>query len=356
MIYPRVSIIILNWNGWRDTTECLESLYQITYPNYDVIVVDNGSEDESIEKIKEYCGGKIKVESNFFEYNPSNKPIKIIEYTREKAEAGGGKEKEIAGLSSNKKLILIKNEKNYGFAEGNNIGMRYAMKALSPDYILLLNNDTVVDRRFLDELVKVAESDEKIGIVGPKIYYYDYGGMSDVIQWGEAMLVRQLGIIWNPNRGKIDNFLEMNSKAVNFVYGACMLIKKGVIHNVGMFDGRFFLYWEEADFFVRTKNKGYSLVYLPNAKVWHKLSDKNGKKSHRRVSPTAIYYFARNSYLFAKNNLTIFEFYIFFLFFNLIKVPFLIVTYLFYYRSREAVKMFFKGMKEGLFLFFLRTR
>ncbi len=131
---PKVSIIILNWNGWEDTLECLESLYQITYPNseaisvnalrvsgkgcYDVIVVDNGSEDESVEKIREYCKGKIKVESKFFEYSCENKPIKIIEYRREEAEAEGGKEKEIDDLPSNRKLILIKNEKNYGFAEG----------------------------------------------------------------------------------------------------------------------------------------------------------------------------------------------------------------------------------------------
>ena len=115
---PKVSIIILNWNGWKDTIECLESLYQISYPNYDVLVVDNGSEDESIEKIKEYAEGKAKVESKFFEYNPENKPIKIIEYTREDAEAGGGKEKEIMDLPSNRKLIIIKNEKNYGFAGG----------------------------------------------------------------------------------------------------------------------------------------------------------------------------------------------------------------------------------------------
>ena len=118
-----VSIIILNWNGWKDTIECLESLYQITYPNseaffvntlpqrdakgrYDVIVVDNGSMDESIEKIKEYCEGEIGVESKFFEYSGGNKPIKIIEYRRKEAEAGGGKEKEIANLPSNRKLII----------------------------------------------------------------------------------------------------------------------------------------------------------------------------------------------------------------------------------------------------------
>ena len=106
MISPKVSIIILNWNGWEDTIECLESLYQITYPNYDVIVVDNGSEDDSIEKIKEYAEGKVRVESKFFEYDSRNKPIKIMEYTRGEAEAGGGKEKEIANLPSNRKLII----------------------------------------------------------------------------------------------------------------------------------------------------------------------------------------------------------------------------------------------------------
>jgi len=349
--HSKVLIIILNWNGWRDTIECLESLYQITYPNYDVIVVDNGSQDDSIEKIKEYCEGKIEVTSKFFEYDMSNKPIKIIEYTRERAEAGGGKEHEIADLHSNKKLILIKNEKNYGFAEGNNIGMRYALKTLNPDYILLLNNDTVVDRKFLDELVKVAESGEKIGIVGPKIYYYDYGGRNDVIQWGKTKFVRQLGMVWNPDRGEIDKFLEMHSKPVNFVYGACMLIKKHVFHNVGMFDGNFFLYWEETDLCVRVKNSGYYLVYTPNAKIWHKLSNQNGRKIvYRRISPDAIYYFARNIYLFAKKNLSISELCIFLLFFHLIRAPFLITTYLFYYHNKKAVKMFLRGMRDGAVL------
>ena len=94
MDYPRVSIIILNWNGWKDTIECLESIYQITYQNYDVIVVDNGSKDDSVQKIKEYCEGKIKVESKFFEYDPSNKPIYVLEYTREQAEKGGNFRKE----------------------------------------------------------------------------------------------------------------------------------------------------------------------------------------------------------------------------------------------------------------------
>ena len=76
----KVSIIILNWNGWEDTVECLESLYRIKYPNYNVVLVDNDSEDQSIEMIKEYGKGKLKVESNFFRYNKNNKPLQIFEY------------------------------------------------------------------------------------------------------------------------------------------------------------------------------------------------------------------------------------------------------------------------------------
>ncbi|MCX7845811.1 MAG: glycosyltransferase, partial [Dictyoglomaceae bacterium] len=78
----RISIIILNYNGWQDTIECLESIYQIDYPNYDPMLVDYASKDQSTEKIREYCEGKIIVKSKFFRYNPSNKPIKIFEYLR----------------------------------------------------------------------------------------------------------------------------------------------------------------------------------------------------------------------------------------------------------------------------------
>src|SRR4030042_5210130 len=109
---PKVSIIILNWNGWRDTIECLESLYRITYLNYDVIIIDNGSTDESIKKIKEYAQGKIKVDSKFFEYSIMNKPITIIEYIPEDLFTGDGK-KEINNNQSYRKMILIKNDKNY---------------------------------------------------------------------------------------------------------------------------------------------------------------------------------------------------------------------------------------------------
>ena len=336
---PKVSIIILNWNGWKDTIECLESLYQITYPNYDVIVVDNGSEDESIQKIKEYCEGKIKVESKFFEYNPENKPIKYIEYTGERTEAEGGKEKEIADLPSNKKVIIIKNEKNYGFAEGNNIGMRYALKALNPDYVLLLNNDTVVDKNILEELVKVAELNAKIGIVGSKNYLYDKpneiqlaGGLIDY-NFANARCIGACSV----DKGQYDEIRE-----VDFVDGSALLIKKEMVDKVGMLDPDYFAYWDDPDLCVRAYRGGYKTVYVPKARMWHKVSGTSG-----RMSPLFVYYTTRNKFLFMKKNATKYQYFKFLFFFFLIQCPLSLGSF-FIYKQRRQIKAFIKGVIEGV--------
>jgi GT2 family glycosyltransferase len=114
---PKVSIIILNWNGWKDTIECLESLYQINYNNYEVILVDNDSKDESIEKIKEWAKGNIEVNSKFFKYNKKNKPIKVFEYSKEELENNKylKNKTKLDKLKSDKKLFLLKNDNNYGY-------------------------------------------------------------------------------------------------------------------------------------------------------------------------------------------------------------------------------------------------
>lgn len=163
MKYPRVSIIIINWNGWKDTIECLESVYQIDYPNFDVIVVDNNSLDDSLEKIKEYSSGKLLVESDFFCYKAENKPLHIAEYM----------EDETLSNIKGPDLIIIKNKGNLGFPGGNNIGINFALKHYAPNYLLLLNNDTVVHPGFLTELILEGEYNKDVGILGPKIYYYD---------------------------------------------------------------------------------------------------------------------------------------------------------------------------------------
>ena len=253
-----VSIVILNWNGWRDTIECLESIYLNNYHNYNVIVVDNDSNDESINKIKEYCNGKIKIESSFFKYNQYNKPIEILE-----PEPDDNILNKDNYESQSLRLFLIKNDRNVGFAEGNNIGIKYALDNLNPDYVLLLNNDTVVDKGFLVEMLKVSESDNRIGIVGPKIYFYNdpnriWFAMGK-ISW---KFCRGLNIGYN----EIDNGQYNKVTKVEYISGCAFLIKREVIDSIGLLDKKFFLYFEEIDWTLRATRLSYKSVYVPMGK------------------------------------------------------------------------------------------
>jgi GT2 family glycosyltransferase len=285
-VNPKVSVIILNWNGWEDTIECLESIYQIDYPNYDIVLVDNDSKDDSIQRIMEYCEGKIKPKSPFYNYNPKNKPIKIFEYTKEETEKDlqTNKSEEYQDLSSDKKLILIKNDKNYGFAEGNNIGIRYSLKTLNSNYTLLLNNDTVVEKHFLTEMVETGENNNKIAVIGSKTYYYNFNGKDNVL-WsvgGTVDLSRYPGyhdIVLKDNLPTI-----INSKIdVDWISGAVMLIKTDMLP-FNLLNSDFFFGCEDVDLCIEMKNKGFKMVTNLKAVVWHKAGASKSKVKFRGIS------------------------------------------------------------------------
>jgi len=290
--YSKVSIIILNWNGWKDTVECLESLYQITYPNYDVIIVDNGSKDNSIQKIKEYCKGKIKIDSEFFSYNPNNKPIYVLEYVKEEAEKGGDskKEKYFSKLPSNRKLRLILNDKNYGFAEGNNIGIRYALKVLNPEYILLLNNDTVVDPHFLTELVKIAKSDKRIGSVQPLLLKKQIG--KNIID-SLGMVISKFGKISDSGMGKV--LPNAKLPKVLKIFGTCAAcsLYKSEIFRKYLLDSRFFYIFEDADLNFKMRIDGLDSYIVTSAKVYHARGI-SGKKDN--INIFLIYHARKNQF------------------------------------------------------------
>ena len=233
---PKVSIIILNWNGWEDTLECLKSLYQITYPNYNVIVVDNGSTDNSPEILREIYP----------------------------------------------EIDIIENKENIGFAEGSNVGIRYALNR-GADYILLLNNDTTVDPEFLTELVEAAEENPDVGILGPRIYYYHKPN----VMWLSCEKINKwTGLPISTNRGKA-------VEECDYVTGCSIMIKREVFNRVGFFDPDFYLYYEDAEFCIRAKFRaGYRILCIPTAKVYHKVS-----MSSRSDSPLYNYYLSRNSLL-----------------------------------------------------------
>jgi GT2 family glycosyltransferase len=336
----RVSIIILNWNGWKDTIECLESLYQINYSNFDVIVVDNDSHDESLEKIRNYASGNINIKSEFFEYNYSNKPIKILEYTRNEYENSKG-EINFFKLPS-KRLFLIKNDANYGFAEGNNIGIRYAFNDLNPNYILLLNNDTVVDKDFLEELVNIGEKNTDIGIIGPKIYYYDEQNtiwcVGGKIDWKFA---RGLHVGIN----EVDNGQYNEMREFDYVSGSALLIKREVVDGIGLLDKQFFLYFEESDWALRASQKEYRSVYAPEAKVWHKVSKSGGGLSKE----TGLYYITRNRWLFMKKwaNSKDYSFFVIYQIISAIIIPSFLSIY---YRNWKLFRVYYSGLKAGIFI------
>ncbi len=244
----KVSIIILNWNGLKDTVECLESLRKITYPNYQVLVVDNGSTGADVKVLQEHFGNYIHI---------------------------------------------IENNKNYGFAEGNNIGMRYALTNHNPEYLLLLNNDVTVAPDFLAELVKAAENNAEMGLLGPVVY--DYYKKSVVRGMGSGLRISW----WRGTPvplGSIQSSQEADSiREADFVEGSCMLIRRNVIERVGMLDAEYFAYSEEVDWCVRIKRAGYKVCCVLSSKIWHK-----SPVSH--LDSRKLYYLLRNNILFMRKN------------------------------------------------------
>ena len=342
---PKVTILLLNYNGWVDAIECLESVYKITYPNWEVILVDNGSEDGSVSKIKEWAAGKIHVESKFFEYDVERKPIEYIEelfYDEEEVRVKVlKKEKEWDMLLPHQKLSILRIEKNCGFTGGNNIGIEYIVKERKTDYILLLNNDTVVDKEFLGELIKVAESDERIGIVGPTMYYYDnpkiiWVGGGGKIYWnkGKINLIRS---------NEIDDWQFDEIVEVDYVAGCALLAKNELFENIGYLNPEYFAYWEETEWCVRAHKAGYKVLYVPKAKIWHKIAS-----TTRKTSGFCEYHMARNMFWFMKQHATRRHYLLFLLYFFGFQFWFASGIYIVYNKNISAFISFLRGVMDGL--------
>lgn len=344
---PNVVIVILNWNGWQDTIQCLKSLYKINYSNYTVMVLDNNSEDESLEKIKDYAGrmGRFQdpdVKSSSSKSNFLNEHIKfdVFNYNGE-FHSNKLNPAEIENFHLNhmqNNLILIENDKNYGFAQGNNIGMEFALKYLSSDYILLLNNDTVVDENFLTELVNEAEKNDQFGFLGPKTYFYQdknkiqaAGGANIDFIHGESVRVGY--DLEDDGRVFCDN------QEIDYIMGSCILVRKKVIEKIGFLDATYFTYWEDADWCFRGRESGYKSFYVAKSKIWHK----EGTSS---PSYSRIYYHSRNRLYFMRKHASKSQYYRFLLYY----VPFIVIERLFYFIKVRDLRMYssmFWGMIDG---------
>ncbi|EKE19478.1 MAG: glycosyl transferase family protein [uncultured bacterium] len=210
--FPKIFVIILNFNGLATLPNCLSSVFQSDYPNFEVIVVDNDSKDGSFEQARQ-------------------------QFSR---------------------VHFIKNSSNIGFAKGNNIGIRYALEKFA-DYVFVLNNDTVIEKNALSLLEKTAAANSKAGIISPLISdsnneTWFAGG---VVNWKEM------------KNTHLHHAISKNAYSTEYVSGCAMFIKKDVFKKIGLFDERFFLYYEDADFSLRTRKASFDLLVEPAAKVKH---------------------------------------------------------------------------------------
>lgn len=299
MKQPRISIIILNWNGWEDTIECLESLYKINYLNYEVIVVDNGSTDQSVKMIKDWSKGR--------------------------------------------RLSIIENDKNYGFAGGNNIAMEKILKKAESDYILLLNNDAVVDKKFLIELVKVSEEYKNVGIVGPKIYDYGSKDKKNIVQSAGGKINFYIGRFSHRGQKQIEKKQFERIEKVDYVCGACLLIKIRVIKQIGLLESKFFAYFEDVDWCIRARENDFRAVYAPGSLIWHKQG-----KALEDARGSSLYYNTRNLFWVERKYASRVQLILFLYYYLVIQFP-KKLAYCFFSKNRfEMYGEYLRSLKDGL--------
>jgi GT2 family glycosyltransferase len=256
MTSPKVSIVLVNWKGLDDTLEALDSLQKITYPNYEVIVVDNDSGNDEAGAIEERFGSFVRI---------------------------------------------LRNDKNYGFAKGCNTGIEDALPR-DPQYILLLNNDTVVALDFLDQLIRVVESQDSVGVAGGKILAYENPRM---VWFAGGHPIDYLRGKTPPRQEWVETGQFNKTEEVEWLVGTFMLISRQLLDTVGMLDDRYFFGWEDVDLCVRASKRGFKVLYVPDSVIWHK-GFSPGKE--KRLSGKPVYYATRGRFLFTQKNATKLQF------------------------------------------------
>jgi GT2 family glycosyltransferase len=260
-------VVVLNWNGWKDTIECLESLFRLTGADFRVVVCDNGSSDGSLERIKHWARGDILAGS--VDAQPEqvgsltcSKPLSFRELTREQAELTS----DICDLP----LTLIQNGANLGFAAGNNTGLRYALRDPNFEYFWLLNNDAKPAPDALSALVTKIRTDQRVGAVASICYY---AAAPETVQaWAGARVNLWVGYARNSTEPRSDDWFQS-------LYGASFLIRRAALEDAGLMDEGYFLYWEETDFCLRLRKAGWRLAAAPDSRVLHKVNASTGGNS-----------------------------------------------------------------------------
>lgn len=287
---PELSIILVNHRRATDTIECVRSLRQSTYKGFELIIVDNGSGDESIDQLRRECP----------------------------------------------EARLIVNESNMGFAEGNNAGIR---ESTGSEFILLLNNDTIVDPAALSALVQTLKNDPAAAIVGAKIYYFD---RPNVLWFAGGHFNQHSTFGGHDGLNEEDCGAYDTLRPCDFVTGCCLLFRRQLVNRVGLLERSYFAYLEDVEFCIRTRAASYLVMYQPQAKIYHKVSSTSSWDS-----PVYIYFNLRNKIVFLRRNSSVTRW-----------LPHL--PHLIYFYVRQFVRLMFKwhdaqgtraawlGLRDGL--------
>jgi GT2 family glycosyltransferase len=218
---PLVYLVVLNWNGWSDTHECLLSLQKLAYPHYKVLVIDNASSDDSPQRIAD----------------------------------------------SHPEIDLVACRENKGIASGYNRGIEAAL-ARQAEYIVVMNNDLICDPLFVTHMVAAQQAWPNCGIVMPKIYYYD----DPERIWSAGAYSRMLpsNIILRGRQQK-DGAAFRQTLPIDFAPSCCLLLTRKLCEQI-VFDERFFFYFDDWDFCLQARNIGQQLIFAADAHIWHKIS------------------------------------------------------------------------------------
>jgi GT2 family glycosyltransferase len=256
----RVAIIVLNWNDYDDTVNCLKSLERLNYADFRVYLVDNHSSDDSFKRLQQEC--------------------RLHAFTCD--------------------ITCLETGANLGFAGGNNRAIKKAYQE-GYDYFWLVNNDAVVAPDALTQLVETIKKDKRIGIVGSKIYYSG----SDKIWFAGGLVSSWTGQTHHIGYGERDHGQYDQERPVQFITGCSLLFRRGLIDKIGLMREFYFLYYEETEWNIRARQAGFKVVYQPRSRIYHKVSTATG--GEQDPAPYVAYYDLRNEYWMIKHTQNLFR-------------------------------------------------
>lgn len=281
----KVYIIILNYNTWQDTIECLQSLLQQQYAAYEIIVVDNCSSNDSRTGLLKWAAEKVKVNEPFdFTVSEYKNPCFIPVREAQKAN-----------------IHFLWSDKNGGYAYGNNVGIKFSRRQSTSHFIWILNNDTVVLPDTLQQLQSCFyKSGVKVGLVGCIQTYYP---QPQIVQCLYGRFYSRIGLSIEQGEGiNIKDVEQYKGRRIDYLYGACLLTHTSVLDRVGLLSEDYFLYFEELDFSYRIKREGLSLAFCFDTHILHKQGGSMGDKSERMtfITPFSDYNTFRSKFIFAR--------------------------------------------------------